>query len=168
MLTRVAPHSQITFCSWIPGRLLHVKCACKHATLDLLCLYQWVRQEKDAERIETRRTHLWHKMERVFRQLPRRNLLVAVGDYNTPAASIPALVGRGLLPSVTRGTDERCLSLLQNNQLVLLNTWSRATARHAATFVSHNITSQIDFIAVRREAAADALVPEKQDPTTST
>ena len=150
---RVVHRLQITFCTWIPGRLLHVKCEGRSTTLDLICLYQWVRQDKHAERIEAQRAQLWTTLERVLQQLPRRNLLALFGDCNTPVSALPGLVGRGVLASATRSTDEIFLSLLKNNQLVLLNTWSRASARHAATFVNGSVASQIDFIAVRRVAA---------------
>ena len=150
---RVAHRLQITFCAWIPGRLLHVKCEGHSTTLDLLCLYQWVRQDKNPAGAEAKRAQVWTTLERVLQQLPRRNLLVLLGDCNTPVATLPGLVGRGVLKSATREPDEAFLSLLKNHQLALLNTWSRATARQAATFVNNSVASQIDFIAVRRTAA---------------
>ena len=59
---------------------------------------------------------------RVPQRLPKRNLLIMLGGYSTPVDSIPGLVGRGLLRSATRGTDENFQRLLSNNQLVVFLT----------------------------------------------
>ena len=150
---RVASHLQITYCTWLPGRLLHVKCEGSTVTMDLLCAYQWVRQDRSAELVEERRQKFWLTLEKVLQHLPQRNLLVVMGDFNTPTAPVPGLVGRGVLCSATRGIDEHFQQLLRTHQLVLLNTWSSAAAGRSATFVNHTVQSQIDYIAVRRVAA---------------
>ncbi|CAE7362473.1 unnamed protein product [Symbiodinium sp. KB8] len=40
----------ISHCTWIPGRLLHIRCQGHRAVLDVVVAYQWVWQEKDADK----------------------------------------------------------------------------------------------------------------------
>eukprot|EP00439_Symbiodinium_sp_Y106_P064198 s3641_g10.t1 len=95
--TRVVPASHITFCSWIPGRLLHVKCDGLRASIDIVGVCQWVKQEDKNASTDSKRLSLWTQLGRLVGKLPRRNLLVLLGDFNTPVAHLPGHVGRGLL-----------------------------------------------------------------------
>ena len=52
-----------------------------------------------------------------------------------------------------RGADEEFLSVVRENDLVLLNTWSGASPNVCHTFYNGTVCSQIDFLAVRRPAA---------------
>ncbi|CAE7522643.1 CFDP2, partial [Symbiodinium necroappetens] len=151
--SRVATASQITFCSWVPGRILHVKCEGQQVTLDIIGLYQWVKRDDHKLVNEARRSSFWTQLGRLLSKLPLRNLLVLLGDWNTPVEHLPGLVGRGVLRSATRGADEDLQQLLQVHRLVMLNTWGRAQASTAFTFQNGTVRSQIDFIAVRKEAA---------------
>ena len=100
--TRVVPASHITFCSWIPGRLLHVKCDGLRASIDIVGICQWVKQEDKNASTDSKRLSLWTQLGRLVGKLPRRNLLVLLGDFNTPVAHLPGHVGCGLLVSRTR------------------------------------------------------------------
>ena len=150
---RIARPHQITFCSWLPGRLLHVKCDLQGLVLDLVGIYQWVRQSDDRAANDARRAQFWVMLGKLLSHLPKRNLLVVLGDFNTPVEHLPGHIGRGLLRSDARGVDQDLQLLLQVQGLVPLNTWRRAGPAHTATFLNGAVTSQIDFIAVRKEAA---------------
>ena len=150
---RVCCSTDITFCSWIPGRLLHVKCEGQLVTLDLVGVCQWDRQDDKKAGTDSKRHLLWTQMGRLMIKLPRRNLLVHLVDFNTPVEHLAGHVGRGVLASRTRGADEDLQQLLQVHGLVMLNTWKRAGPTHTATFLNGDVCTQIDFAAVRKEAA---------------
>ena len=82
--SKVATPSQITLCSWVPGRLLHVKCEGQHVTLDVVGIYQWVKRDDQKTINEARRSSFWTQLGRLLSKLPKRNLLVLLGDWNTP------------------------------------------------------------------------------------
>ena len=149
---QVAPAEAITFCSWLPGRILHVKCECAHhATLDVVGIYQFVWQEAAKTVTASKRDAFWVTLSRLVAGIPSRNLFVLAGDFNGPVEHLPCHVGRGVLQS-RRKPDAELLQLLQSQNLVMLNTWSRVSSK-TATFVHDSARTQIDFIAVRKVAA---------------
>eukprot|EP00439_Symbiodinium_sp_Y106_P049886 s4446_g6.t1 len=149
---RVSTAANITFCSWIPGRLLHVKCESAHATLDLIGVYQHVWQKGQRAVTESKREAFWVTRGRLLGGIPQRSLLVLAGDFNGPAEHLSGHIGRGVLPN-RRAADAELLQLLQTHRLVLLNTWGRVSSDRTATFVHDLVRAQIDYVAVRREAA---------------
>ena len=149
---RVAPAASITFCSWLPGRILHVKCESPHATLDLVGVYQHAWQEVNRSHLESKREAVWVALGRLLGGIPQRSLLILAGDFNGPLEHLSGHVGRGVLPS-RREPDAELLQLLQTYRLVVLNTWSRVSAERTATFLNDPTRTQIDFVAVRKEAA---------------
>ena len=148
---KVASAEAITFCSWLPGRILHVKCECAHATLDVVGIYQFVWQEAAKTVTVSKRDAFWVTLSRLVAGIPSRNLFVLAGDFNGPVEHLPCHVGRGVLHS-RRKPDAELLQLLQSHNLVMLNTWSRVSSK-TATFVHDTVRTQIDFIAVRKVAA---------------
>ena len=150
---RLARPHQITFCSWLPGRLLHVKCDMQGLVLDLVGIYQWVRKSDDRAANDTRRAQFWVMLGKLLSHLPKRNLLAVLGDFNTPVEHQQGHIGRGLLRPDAHGVDQDLQLLLQVQGLVMLNTWRRAGPAHTATFLNGAAQSQIDYIAVRKEAA---------------
>ena len=149
---RVTTAANITFCSWIPGRILHVKRECAHATLDLIGVYQHVWQEGQRALTESKRETFWVTLGRLLGGIPQRSLLVLAGDFNGPSEHLSGHIGRGVLPN-RRAADAELLQLLQTHRLVLLNTWGRVSSDRTATFVHDLVRTQIDYVAVRREAA---------------
>ena len=81
---RVCCSTDITFCSWIPGRLLHVKCEGQLVTLDLVGVCQWDRQDDKKAGTDSKRHLTLDTDGRLMIKLPRRNLLVHLVDFNTP------------------------------------------------------------------------------------
>ncbi|CAE7307612.1 unnamed protein product, partial [Symbiodinium microadriaticum] len=141
---------------WSLGRILQVRCEAKQANLDIICAYQWVRRDNTTRDTEQLRGKFWSVLSGLLAGLPRRNMLVLGGDFNSMVAPLPGLIGRGLLPHPTRKPEPEFLTVLEEHKLCLLNTWSKATPAVCATFRNGAIVSQIDFVAVRRRNA-DAL-----------
>ena len=68
--TRVAPATHITFCSWIPGRILHVRCESSLVTLDIFGVYQFVWSEVDKSSTEAKRHRVLTEFGRVIGAVP--------------------------------------------------------------------------------------------------
>ena len=153
---RIASAHTLSFCTWLSGRILQVRCEAKQANLDIICAYQWVRRDNTTRDTEQLRGKFWSVLSGLLAGLPRRNMLVLGGDFNSMVAPLPGLIGRGLLPHPTRKPEPEFLTVLEEHKLCLLNTWSKATPAVCATFRNGAIVSQIDFVAVRRRNA-DAL-----------
>ena len=85
--------------------------------------------------------------------LPKRNLLLLGMDANSVCDSWPGLVGRGVLRQPNRHADSEFMQLLREHELVLLNTWGRASRGHASTYMHGNTYTQIDFVLTRRVTA---------------
>ena len=146
---RVATTEQISYRSHIPGRLLHVRCANPQVTLDVVAGYQWVRVDSGARPTTELRSRFWTQLGNLLHSLPSRNLVVVGADFNTQCRSVAGLVGRGV-HSTQHSPDVELEALLMAHQLVLLNTWGRATSTVSRTYQLCSTSSQIDFIAMRR------------------
>ena len=151
--TRIASPQSVTFCTWAAGRILQVRCQSERVTLDLFSVYQWVRRGSSDVEQSSRRSDFWHQLSRALGNVPRRNLLIVGGDMNSTVEPKPGLIGRGLLRDKGSSSDAEFLTVIEEHNLCLLNTWGSSRNTRCATFRNGNIASQLDFIAVRREAA---------------
>ena len=62
MRRRLFADQQVSHVTWIPGRLLHIRHSAAKLHLDIIVGYQWVWQEKHAERTARLRHHFWHQL----------------------------------------------------------------------------------------------------------
>ena len=148
--------SAVSICPWYPGRL-HVRCEMPKLNLDIVGLYQFVERSRDGiASNEARRSEVWGALSRLLHGIPKRNLFCIGADMNSVCDSLPGLVGRGLMPHPHRDADVELQNLLQEHQLVALNTWGNSRSSHAHTFRHGTICSQIDFLLTRRVAADPA------------
>ena len=119
---KVARGDEISFCTWIPGRLLHVRCAGSRLTLDVIAGYQWVRH---TTRTPDRRSSVGfflHKLGALLHGIPTRNMVVIGADWNTHCHPLAGHVGRGVMrTSHVRDVDLE--TFLQEHDLVFLNSW---------------------------------------------
>ncbi|CAE7308131.1 pol [Symbiodinium sp. CCMP2592] len=143
---------QVGNVTWIPGRLLHVRCVGTTLTLDIVAGYQHVWQERHADKISKQRHHFWTQLGLLVQGLPTRHLLVLGADLNTQVRPVPGVIGRGVLKT-RRQPEVELEALLREQQLVLLNTWGRSAASACGTFVHGSTCTQIDFLATRRRHA---------------
>ena len=149
---KVATKDRLTYQVCIPGRLLHVRCFGDRATLDVAACYQWVWQTQGSEKIAESRSLFWQRLGSLLQGIPQRNLVLIGADFNTRCSPIPGLVGRGVLQGDTP-RDAEFESMLQTNDIVLLNTWSSSKPRICHTFNNGSVCSQIDFVGMRRPTA---------------
>ena len=147
--TRVVSSDLVNFRTIIPGRLLHVRCSDEKKTLDIVAGYQWVRSETGAKSTLEQRSFFWSQLGALLHGLPTRNLVVVGADFNTQCKPVSGLVGRGTVPT-KHAPDAEFETLLVEHQLVLLNTWGRSNVAACRTFRHDSVSSQIDFIAMRR------------------
>ena len=146
------PAQGLSHCTWIPGRLLQVRYRDDHITVDVVVGYQWVWQERDKDKIAKQRDQFWTQLSKLCQGVPARNLLFLGADLNSVCRPIPGLVRRGVMKT-TRHTEPALDALLEEQKLVLLNTWSSSSPRWCCTFKHGSVETQIDFLAVRRRHA---------------
>ena len=149
---RIARAEDSTYCSWIPGRLLQVRCGGARTTIDILAGYQWVWANGAAPATLENRSFFWNQLSRALHSIPRRNLLIVGADLNTRCQPIPGLIGRGVM-NKNQVRDPELEAVLQEHNLVLLNTWGSSRPNCCHTFYHGETRSQIDFLAMRRPAA---------------
>ena len=87
-----------------------------------MCTNQWVRDREPKDLNEERRGKLWHCLGRALHSLPRRNLLLLAGDFNSGLSPSSNLIGWGLLRSAVDKPDSELVELLETHQLCALNT----------------------------------------------
>ena len=137
-----------------PGRILHVQITQSFQTFDVVNVYQFAwNHTVPVEVMISKRDQVWQKLGGLLAQLPKRNILLLAGDFNTSATSMPRLVGRGIAVPDTVVPDQGAfVALLETHSLVALNTWGKS--RHCHTFsLNERVKSQIDFVLTRCRTA---------------
>ena len=126
---------------------------------DIIGLYQHTWSTAVAQK--SRRKQIWTSFGKLLKEIPNRNSLCVLGDFNCSLPSIPRLVGQAhfMTPAGNKlgpqHGDLSTLSQLMNGfQLVALNTWIPALG---ATSYTASGPSRIDHIMVRyRDADTSA------------
>ena len=137
-----------------PGRILHVQITQSFQTFDVVNVYQFAwNHTVPVEVMISKRDQVWQKLGGLLAQLPKRNILILAGDFNTSATSTPRLVGRGIAGPDTVVPDQGAfVALLETHLVVALNTWGKS--RHCHTFsLNERVKSQIDFVLTRCRTA---------------
>ena len=133
------------------GRLVHCRLHLSPRLIDLIGIYQypWNTSVKQ----KTCRKQIWNAFRQLLQELPSRNTLCILGDFNCSLPSIPRLVGQDHFATPDgpkRGPQHGDMSIfsqiLNDFQLVALNTWSIGLT---ATSFTPSGASRIDFIMVR-------------------
>ena len=134
----------------IAGRLLHVRIYGGDAAFDCINCYNYV-YAKDQQSI-SRRASFWQALARTLDNVPLRNTVMVAGDFNPPHHQHRGYCGNGVLPQKNSSPEDvsELTRLVEVYNLCLLNTWQMKT--NPATFDFQRFQSQIDFIAVRRQA----------------
>ena len=151
---RVCDAEHLRFQTPKPGRILHVQITQSFQTFDVVNVYQFAwNHSVPVEVMISKRDHVWQKLGGLLAQLPKRNILILAGDFNTSASSMPRLVGRGIAGPETVVPDQGAfVALLETHSLVALNTWGKS--RHCRTFsLNERVKSQIDFVLTRCRTA---------------
>ena len=136
----------------VVGRLVHLRLPSKGRSFDLLCGYQHV--DKRSPQCMQLREQWWRQLDTTLQQLPHRNHLLVMADFNTNIPSCPPHSGSEWYRwknCLTKGSQHqdagRLMSLLRFHGLVVLNSWN---ARDGPTYVHGSTSSRIDYALVRR------------------
>ena len=153
--SRFSDH-QVSHVVWIPGRLIIACPGTPQVNLDVVAGYQWVAREKSVERIQRLRHRFWTQLSLLLQRLPTRRVLVMGADINVHCRPIPGHIGRALLRA-RRAPDLEFEELVNERQLVLLNSWGRAAPSRCKTFEHGSTASQLDFLVTWRPSRASVL-----------
>ena len=132
------------------GRLVHCRLHLHPRSFDIIGVYQhtW----STAVTQKSRRKQIWTSLGKLLKEIPNRNSLCILGDFNCSPPSMPRLVGQAHFVTKTGNKlgpqhgDSSTLSQLMNDfQLVALNTW---TPTLGATSFTPSGSSRIDYIMV--------------------
>ena len=113
----MAEPDNISFCSWASGRVLQIRCEGTKASIDVFCVYQWVRNAAYPEQRDAQRTQVWNALSRALHAVPARNLLVVGGDFNAALPPERGLVGNGVHRHDGSNHDADLIALLQTHRL---------------------------------------------------
>ena len=112
----------------IPGRILHVRLHAHKRAIDVVATYQYV--DHPSRKTQEQRTLVWDTLSNYLDNMPKRNQLVCLGDYN---CSLPARApwvgtasfrwGQHRYFGPQHSDQESFLQLLQRHGLTALNTW---------------------------------------------
>ena len=151
--SKLAKSSDVQFQSIWAGRILHVRVPAGGSLIDLLNVYQYSVNEKP----ETlhRRQQLLQRLHKCLAGLPRRHSLIMSGDMNTSCAPTEHVCGSHVLPvgEYHKQDYHDFLHLCEALSLTLLNTWTKPDKGQLETFRFGSLSSQIDYIIVRRSQA---------------
>ena len=141
------------------GRVVHCRLHLQPRSFDIIGVYQHPWGTSVAQK--SLRKQIWTSLGKILKDIPNRNSLCILGDFNCSLLSIPRLVGQDHFVTSTgkklgpQHGDSSILSQLLNDfQLVALNTW---TSNLGATSYTPSGSSRIDYIMVRyRDADTSA------------
>ena len=121
--TRLARPSHIRCSSIVKGHLLHVRVQVHDHSIDVLGLYQhsW----KPSEGRQTAREQVLASLQRALSDVPRRNLLIVCGDFNTDFLPKAPAIGHAPVHKAPSSLEDTQLfwDLLTSNDLCAINTW---------------------------------------------
>ena len=135
----------------IPGRLLHVRVAQEHHSLDLIGIYQHALHLEAGNNNLPQRHKLWEKLGALLHNLSQRNMLVLLGDFNCTPEYVAGAMGHRYEKASNYPDANEFAALLETHDLVLLNGWIRLKLQH--TFKGAKHQSTIDFAITRRHHA---------------
>ena len=145
--TKMAKAHQIRCASLVRGHLLHVRVQMKTNSLDILGLYQHTWHSRETRQHD--REKLLGDFQGALHALPRRNLLLVCGDFNTDFVPDPPVVGYSPIRRDSASEDDTYLlqDILKNHDLCAISTWA---GRREYTCVAHSAKCMIDAILLRR------------------
>ena len=135
------------------GRLIHVQIRFQHRCLDAIVCYQ---HPFSHARISDRR-NWWDSLDKLLRDLPRRNVLLVAGDFNCSLPQAKSHAGPSFfrwegqdLHGTCHSDQNSFMSILRSHGLNAINTWN---SKLGPTFVHSKGCSRIDYFLVRHHVA---------------
>eukprot|EP00435_Cladocopium_sp_Y103_P064539 s128_g26.t1 len=133
------------------GRILHARLHNGLRHYDLVGVYQWPHNHQN----KPKRQALFAKLDDFLQQLPKRNLLALMGDFNTSVRAFGGVAGTSFYTWQNQPTEGASHSdsgafeqLLMHHDLCVLNAWNQ---KDGPTFLGPMATSRIDFIICRQK-----------------
>ena len=130
------------------GRLMHVRLARSEYHIDVVNFYQQAYQQDSSGANLSKRHGLWDSLNSTLQQLARRNMLLLLGDFNCTPIHAAGHTGCPLPRAEIYPDVAEFTTILEANQLVVLNTWLRR--QQLTTFTGSKHESIIDFVITRR------------------
>ena len=154
--TRFALPSQIRYEHLIKGRLIHVRIPLRTSDsrhLHVIGVYQKTHENND-KTTPHQRQQIWQALHKCLGQLPVRDSVVLLGDFNSPLRPLHPMVGEHVceMPANPPGDVPEMEMLLRAHQLVVLNSWYPVPGG-SHTFSWGKARSQIDFVITRHGEA---------------
>ena len=151
--SKLAKSSDVQFQSIWAGRILHVRVPAKGSSIDLVNVYQYSANEKP-ETLHRRQAFL-QRLHKCLAGLPRRHSLIVSGDMNTSSVPTEHVCGSQVLPVGEYHKQDYTdfLHLCEALALTLLNTWTKPAKGQLETFRFGSLSSQIDYVMVRKSQA---------------
>ncbi|CAE7227790.1 unnamed protein product [Symbiodinium sp. CCMP2592] len=151
--SRVTAPSRIRYEHLLRGRLIHVRVplpGADHRHIHILATYQKTHDPRNAQALPLRR-QVWNALHKCLRNLPARDQVVLIGDFNTTLREMTPHVGRFVGAPLAHPPEDipDFEALLTTYNLVALNTWYPSPGGQS-TFHWGEAQSQIDYIIVRR------------------
>ena len=107
------------------GRLLHVRLARSEYHIGIVNFYQQACQQDSSGANLSKRHGLWDSLNSTLQQLARRNMLILLGDFNCTPIHAAGHTGCPLPRAELCPDAAEFTTILEANQLVVLNTWLR-------------------------------------------
>ena len=111
------------------------------------------------------RSRVWNSLSSCLQGLPRRNILLLAGDFNTSLLHEPGVAGGGCLRHDNPPPDSHLLAELSSQQgLCAVNTWCSRKSVDMHTYERGEQRTQIDYIFLRRmhaDGLARRIVPTR-------
>ena len=152
---RICHPNSIRWQALMAGRLLHVQLRLSQRCMDVIACYQYSAQT-DASRLTARRQ--WRDLlDRTLQSLPRRNVLVILGDFNCALSQTAGHSGPSHFQWQNRQVTGKqhvdqghFLNIIRVHGLNVLNSWH---PNLGPTYVKGDTCSRIDFVLVRQHYA---------------
>ena len=154
---RVVSDANIRFSSHLSGRLAHVRLY-THTPVDLILCYQHASNTKAEAETLRKRAHFWQKLASLLSSIPRRHLLLMLGDFNTPLDATCLDIHGPCVPEAKHSAPADVpdfTALLKAHQLLALNTHRKDSVGTYKPYLGDDSFTQIDFI-FTRGCTADA------------
>ena len=154
---RVVSDTNIRFSSHLSGRLAHVRLY-THTPVDLVLCYQHASNTKAEAETLRKRAHFWQKLASLLSSIPRRHLLLMLGDFNTPLDATCLDIHGPCVPEAKHSAPADVpdfTALLKAHQLLALNTHRKDSVGTYKPYLGDDSFTQIDFI-FTRGCTADA------------
>ena len=132
------------------GRTLHARAELDKEIWEFINVYQKVLPHGATGPSMDIRSRVWESLDNTIHGIPRRHKLIVLGDFNSQLVYESPFVGRGLRPCPAHDRSDKAQfqQIVRRHQLTAVNTFGTKT--NAATFLSGQSCSQLDFSLARQ------------------